>query len=317
VLKAFCDDFNEFSWFISLDYRLAAAAFQRIGPRGSNPDAIEELIKYDRPDVILLKDEVPIVTLEKTREVPTGHNVGQRFARLARSVELGIPTIMYLPFDAMKHGKHANICHLNARLLAAFENMWRIHGTPVLAVNWLSDLDGELLEDDSAETHLKALLDGYIGSGYDAHCVEFPKARTNQWSEYLRRCVDYENYGDPPRSVTIGKTIDLFPRIGASATSANARKLLAKEESVVYEVRMTELKCRREDPYTGTQFIYDYLYCRNGPHPKNKFRNLILHFPNIRQEVWASKNPNDARRKSSNWYLTASAHVYADKWILL
>jgi hypothetical protein len=317
LLQAFCDDLNEFSWFIQLDRRLATAEFKRIGTRGSNPRVVEKLITYDRPDVILLRDEEPVLTLEKTREVPTGHNVGQRFARLVRSVEHGIPTIKFLPFDAKKHGTHANICNLNPRLLLAFENMWKIHDTPILAVNWLSDSDGELLEDISAEKHLRALLAGYIGSGYDKRCKEFQNARVSQLSDYSRRCENYEPYQDPPPSVTIGKTSDLLSSIGVSPTSADAQKLLARDESVVYEIGMTETNCRREDPYTGTQFIYDYVYCRNGPQPKNKFRNLILHFPKIRQAIWDSKNPNDPSRKSSNWYVAASAHVFADKWMLL
>jgi hypothetical protein len=317
VLQAFCDDLNEFSWLIQLDRRLATAEFKRIGARGSNPRVVEKLIAYDRPDVILLKDEKPVLTLEKSREVPTGHNVGQRFARLVRSVEHGIPAIKYFPFDAKKHGTHANICNLNARLLLAFETMWKIHDTPILAVNWLSDSDGELLEDINAEKHLRALLAGYIGSGYDKHCKEFREARVGQLSDYSRRCENYESYQDPPPSVTIGKTSDLLSSIGVSPTSADAKKLLARDESVVYEIGMTEINCRREDPYTGTQFIYDYIYCRNGPQPKNKFRNLILHFPKIRQAIWDSKNPNDPSRKSSNWYVTASAHVFADRWMLL
>ena len=68
---------------------------------------------------------------------------------------------------------------------------------------------------------------------------------------------------------------------------------------------------------TGQPFIYDYLYCRNGPTTGDKFRNLILYFPNIREDVWISKNPDDPSRKSSNWYLTANAHVFSDGWSLL
>ena len=48
---------------------------------------IQKLLKYDRPDIILVKEGVPKLVIEKTREVPTGHNVGQRFARLVNAVE--------------------------------------------------------------------------------------------------------------------------------------------------------------------------------------------------------------------------------------
>jgi len=317
TLEAFCDDLNEFSWFITLDHRLKAAEFRRIGRRGLNPPAVDELIVYDRPDVILLNAGRPVATIEKTREVPTGHNVGQRVARLVRSVELGIPTLKFFPFDARKHGRYTNICNLNARLLQAFENMWRIHNTPMIAVNWASDSHGELIEDGSADVELQTLLAGYIKSGFNSNCSEFKSARQRQLAEYSQRCETYEAYGNPPPSLKIGKTIEMLRELGIPRTSQQAGKLLLRDESVVYEIGMSEEKCRREDPYTGTQFIYDYLYCRNGPKPDNKFRNLILHFPNIRKEIWNSRNPNDLARKSSNWYLTANAHVYGDGWALL
>ena len=316
-LEAFCDDLNEYSLFVTLDHRLKVAEFRRIGSRGSNPPVIDDLIVYDRPDVILLRDGEPVLTIEKTREVPTGHNVGQRVARLVRSVELGIPTIKYFPFDARKHGAHTGICNLNARLLLTFEKMWQIHDTPMVAVNWPSDSHGELIEDDSADNQLREMVSGYIKSKYNPSCKEFQNARINQLAEYSSRCETYEAYSSPPPSLRIGLTIDIMKEIGIPIKSIQGKKMLARKESVVYEIGMTEDKCRREDPYTGTQFIYDYLYCRNGPDPSDKFRNLILRFPTIRQRIWDSKNPNDPSRKSSNWYLTANAHAYQDGWAYL
>lgn len=317
ALEAFCDDLNEYSWFVTLDHRLSTAKFRRISRRGLNPPAVDELIMYDRPDVILLDAGKPVATIEKTREVPTGHNVGQRVARLVRSVELGIPTFKFFPFDARKHGTHTNICNLNARLLLAFENMWRIHKTPMIAVNWKSDSHGELVEDASADAELQSLLAGYMKSGYDSNCAEFRSARKRQLAEYSRRCETYEAYGSPPPSLKVDDTTKVLRELGIPLDPKTSRQLLSRDETVVYEIGMTEAKCRREDPYTGTQFIYDYLYCRNGPNATDKSRNLILHFPNIRKKVWDLKNPNDATRKSSNWYITANAHVYKDGWTIL
>lgn len=317
ALQAFCDDLNEFSWFITLDHRLESAEFLRIGRRGSNPPVVDDLIVYDRPDVILVRDGRPVVTIEKTREVPSGHNPGQRVARLVRSVELGIPTIKFFPFDARKRGAHSSMCHMNARLLLAFENMWGIHSTPIMAVNWPLDSHGELLEDESADTQLQELLAGYIKSGFDPLCTEFQQAREHQIVEYSARRKTYKPYGNPPPSLRIGKTADLLRELGIPPNSLDARRLLQKNESAIYIIKMTEKNCKRQDPYTGTQFIYDYLYCRNGPDPGDKSRNLILHFPMIRQKVWSENNPDDPRTKSSNWYLTASAHVYQDGWTFL
>jgi hypothetical protein len=312
VIEAYCDDLNEFDWFTSLDSRLSRAVFHRIGSRGNNPGPIENLIQYDRPDVILVVDGSPVLTLEKTSEVPTGHNVGQRMARLVRSVECGVPVIKFFPFDALKHGAHANVCNLNARLLAAFDKMWTIHGVPTLAVNWPADSHGELISDVSAETALRTIISDFIRSGFDSACRQFALARNQQRAEFKRRCEIYESYGEPPPSLRILKTADALSELGISSSSTAGSALSRFKETVIYKIEMSEAKCRREDPYTGTQFIYDYLYCRVGPDTKDKNRGLVLLFPGIRKAIWLDRNPNDPTRKSSNWYLTANVLAFRD-----
>jgi hypothetical protein len=84
------DNENESLWFQGLDSRLVSAKVRNIGPRGTNSEIVDSLVVYDRPDIILLADEKPILVLEKTAEVPTGHNVGQRVARLVRAAELSL-----------------------------------------------------------------------------------------------------------------------------------------------------------------------------------------------------------------------------------
>ena len=74
---------------------------------------------------------------------------------------------------------------------------------------------------------------------------------------------------------------------------------------------MSEDKCKRQDPYTGTQFIYDYCYCRNGIKVNDKHSNLVLFFPEIRK-VFGRKNPNNINTKSCNWYLTANLLLLKD-----
>ena len=316
-LTAFCDDYNEFRWFTSLCPEVRQAEFRRIESRGSNPGAIEQLIMFDRPDVILLIDEQPALVVEKTREVPTGHNVGQRMARLVRAVELGVPAIKFFPFDARKHGVHSGICNLNARLLLAFEKMWTIHETPILAVNWPADSQGELLDDARADKALSEIISTYLAGGLDLKSEVFSRARLAQREQYEQRCNTFSGYGGPPPSVSIENTQVALARLRVKPSSREEISLLSRRESVIYEIGMSESKCRREDPYTGTQFIYDYMYCRTGSDVATKDRNLFLHFPKIRKSVWARKNPNHPSRKSSNWYLTANALVFADGWTVL
>ena len=95
----FYDAPHEHDWFKSLDPRLKNIQSKKILSRGSNkPEIVNELILYDRLDIIFLLDDKPVLVLEKTEEVPSGHNVGQRIGRLARAVELGVPIIKFFPF---------------------------------------------------------------------------------------------------------------------------------------------------------------------------------------------------------------------------
>ena len=60
------DNVNESFWFQGLDSRLKSATVKNIGQRGSNSKLVDSLVVYDRPDIILLLDERPILVLEKT-----------------------------------------------------------------------------------------------------------------------------------------------------------------------------------------------------------------------------------------------------------
>ena len=125
-MEIYSDCLIEEDWFKNLNEIFKHADCEKILSRGKNIPTVENLIKYDRPDIILIKDKKPVLVLEKMKEVPTGHNPLQRAARLVRAVENNIPAIYFLPFRAKKHGKYAAVCNLNLRLLEAFEKMWKI-----------------------------------------------------------------------------------------------------------------------------------------------------------------------------------------------
>ncbi len=306
----FADNKVEGLWFRSLSPRLTSSEIRLIGPRGQNVPCIDSLIAYDRPDIILLYRSKPILVLEKTREVPTGHNVGQRVARLVRAVEEGVPTIKFFPFDAMKHGDYAGTCNLNIRLLEAFRKMSEIHQVPILAVNWTCDDFSELVDDGTENEVVARLVDGYLASGHRHDCDVFRSQAADMVNEYKQRLRRRPSYAKAPPSVRTVDTVNFLAGLPLSA--ANRQLLARRSKSIVYLMEMTPDKCRREDPYTGTQFIYDYLWCRSGPRPENKAVNLFLHFPKITRARWFACNPNDPHRKSCNWYLTASALVLSD-----
>lgn len=308
----YADSMVEAVWFRSLSPLLSGAACTKVGPRGGNPKIIDELIRYDRPDIILLIDGQPALVVEKTREVPTGHNVGQRIARLVCAVELGIPIIKFVPFDARKHGDHTAICNLNIRLIKAFQRMTEIHRVPVLAISWPADVHGELVDDGTEDERPRAVVHDYLTRGLDRGCPEIRRQLEIMEREYRERLPRFPSYAKPPPSVSFLDTPALLRELDGKIDPEGHRALAARERSLVYTIEMTPAHCRREDPYTGMQFIYDYLWCRSGPRPEDKHTNLILRFPLIDRARWAGENPNDPGRKSCNWYLTASGLWFRD-----
>jgi hypothetical protein len=309
--EVFADSETEANWFASLTPLLGDVSFHPILRRGRNPRPVESLIKYDRPDIILLYRGEPVLVLEKTSEVPTGHNVGQRLARIVRAVEVGVPAILYAPFRAMKHGRHANECQLNIRLLSAFRQMAHHHGVPAIAIEWPSDKFGELLQGEAADAEIRAVIEEYLDSNHELMSGAIQSSICRMSSEYARRISERPQYAALPPSVTIEATQQTIDRLAAQDTKL-ANALSERPETLVYNIGMRPEKCKRQDPYTGMQFLYDYTDCRSGPDVADKHRNLVLHFPLIQKRHWLQNNPNDPRTKSSNWYLTANALIFSD-----
>jgi hypothetical protein len=188
------DNENESLWFQGLDSRLKFAKIRNIGQRGSNTELVDSLVTYDRPDIILLFDEKPILVLEKTAEVPTGHNVGQRVARLVRAAEHEIPVLYFLPFDARKHGAFTGICSINTRLIKAMVRMSEIHKVPVLPVEWPSKkTDGELVTDGTQDDKLANLVSSLL----DSFPNKWNKV-TKEYESWLTEELDRRNKQHPP-----------------------------------------------------------------------------------------------------------------------
>jgi hypothetical protein len=310
------DNENESLWFQGLDSRLKSAEVKKIGHRGSNSELVDSLVIYDRPDIILLFNGKPILVLEKTAEVPTGHNVGQRVARLVRAAEHEIPVLYFLPFDARKHGAFTGICSINTRLIKAMVRMSEIHSVPVLPVEWPSrKVDGELVTDGTQDDKLAELVSSLL----DSFPIKWNKV-TKQHESWLeeeleRRNRQYPPYKNLPTSARMEKTSKFLGSL--SFDTKKYSTLLARPETLIYKMDMTPDKCRREDPYTGTQFIYDYGWLRDGPRPVDRASNLLIHVPKVTAKRWNEANPNDPLRKSSNWYLTADGIVLKDGIILI
>ena len=140
-------------------------------PCAANPK-LGEVLQYDRPDVILANNDEPMLVLERTVEVPSGHNVGQRFARLAAAAEAHRPLVYFGPYVARKHGGETEGPRwMNLRLFLALNVASRVHNTAITTINWPVDANYEIVQDSSKDARVRAYLDAFFDA-FAAHGLD-------------------------------------------------------------------------------------------------------------------------------------------------
>lgn len=293
--KIYYDAFQEAKWFQSLNQIFENAELLSIN-QAKDPEALK-LLRYDKPDIILIKNGKAVLALEKTTEVPTGHNVGQRFARIVCSAEEKVPFIYFFPFLAMKHGKYASACWVNARLLEAMNKLSKIHLTPVLAINWECDKDYELIKDGSQDVFLKEVIDDFVKYDFNGKIPILNKIYEIMRAKFKEALTRHSQYSDLPPTARETLTKEYLTNLKKKYKDLKLNELIeSREKSLVYNIGM---KYVRSDPYTGTQLIYDYLLARKGVTPKERVMNIILRMLNISKALWekaaANKNRKDIK----------------------
>ena len=125
----FCDSLQEGMWFKNLHPDFANASLMVIpgSQREQKKYGIDRVLQYDRPDIVLKDNNRVIFVLERTVEVPSGHNVGQRFGRLVASAKERIPVVYFGPYMAYKHGGDtAGPRYMNLRLFYSLQKCIRV-----------------------------------------------------------------------------------------------------------------------------------------------------------------------------------------------
>jgi len=307
-LRFLYDEPQEAAWFRNLDPRLSNIPMARIGDTNES-SKVSRVLSYDRPDIVLIDGEQPILSIEETIEVPSGHNVGQRFARLAAASEASVPALYFGPYVAKKHGgKTAGPRYVNLRLFKALDRMIEITGGAVITLNWPVDENFEIRRDPQKDKYvrefMKLFLDEYdvvgfnqinnsiLGSSFFKQAI----ARRTEFIETsIRRKDDYEK---PPNSVEILNRNDFYRRF---QINSNCKDIL------VYKVGMKKI---RSDPYTGMAMLYDYLYV------KRKDRALALWFPEISSNDWKSAAQNKKRKDIRLYLHSADIIIFSDGWMM-
>lgn len=302
------DALQEGRWIQSLVPELSKATLAPILQEGQNESDVDQLIAYDRPDIIIVYDGRPILVLERTEEVPSGHNVGQRFARIARASEKKVPFVYFFPYVAQKHGaeteerelqQKTNQRYVNPRLFEAFDRLEAIYGTVIIPVTWPVDSGYELLRTAQKDVEVTAVLRDIVNwafSGEPTASLRNMNAITRAKEEAERekqvRKASTVKYSRLPPTVRVEMTSELVERHGIRSNLG--ARLSRREKSLVYSIGMRYV---RSDPYTGMLIFYDYLCTRTGPTTKERSMNLVARMPFIKMTEWNRLSDNNERRK--------------------
>ncbi len=303
------DEPQEAAWFKKLHPDLKDAREIAISD-ASGFKAVEGVLGYDRPDIVLLRNGLPILVVEETVEVPSGHNVGQRFARLAAAAEHHVPCLYFGPYKARKHGGITEgPRYMNLRLFAALDAMTRVTGTAVTTINWPVDADCEVRRDGAKDADVKEYVKTLLTVPEIADHARLNREMlgSNIHTRMLRERADFaasirrpHQYDLPPSSVEhlSRQTFSAAYKVDPAAAG------IMSSEIVLYNVGMRAI---RSDPYTGMAMLYHYLYIA-----EHHDRALVLWFPNISHAMWqaAARNP---RRKDVRLYKHAAEGIlFAD-----
>lgn len=267
MYEIFCDSLQEGLWFKKLHNCFSDANFVVIpnSKREQVKLGIDRALIYDRPDIILKHNGQIILVLERTVEVPSGHNVGQRFGRLVAAAKQRIPVVYFGPYAAYKHGGNtAGPRYMNLRLFYSLQNLSDIFNTAITTINWPVDRNYEVLKtpqkDIRMRQYMDLFLDYYTQYGMNG-LTEYIKNSQFQKDQIIEQKVFAENeirnpeqYDYPPESVEI-LTIPQFERTYCPLPDCFKNAI---DHVVVYNVGMNYI---RSDPYAGMAALY---HCRGN-----------------------------------------------------
>lgn len=316
-MEIYYDSIQEGVWFQSLHPSVQKANLLPF-PKRNSTAAVNSVLAYDRPDIVLVDNGTPILVVERTVEVPSGHNVGQRFARLVAAAQLQIPIVYFGPYAAYKHGGATQgPRYMNLRLFYSLSNIARIENTAVTIINWPVDANYEVIQNPTKDLRLREYLQLFLNlyqqygqPSMNQHimCSSFEQQQDSERRAFIAKDVkNPEQYDSPPDSVQIipNNTLNSY-----KTHNINLTNLLRCTETVLYKIGMNYI---RSDPYAGCAMLYAYLYCGGMKKPT---RNLVLHFPGIAIEEWQATSQKSSDRKDLRLFkLVADGIIFANGYL--
>lgn len=273
------------------------------------PDHIKKIVYLDCPDLIVECSDEPVFSIEESKEAGTGHNVFQRFARLAAAVENNIPSFYIYPDAKLitRAGGAAKWDVLNPLIFEALERMMNIYNIPCLFHHFPSDYKDFVNNPskspnfcnkglqfdaqhpscpDAQHPEMKALfgiLDKIIGRvvklGPIKGCENLLGLREVQDRRKLMAAEYHKNSRSLGEISPISATTEVptsyllktIKELTGQPISTDA--LIAKREKTVLYQADAQF---RGDPYPGALAALDYLMCREGKTFENRDKNLVM-----------------------------------------
>jgi len=306
------DEPHEAIWFKQLHPHLRDAEIVAIS-HAKAWASVAKVLAYDRPDIVLLSNGKPILVVEETVEVPSGHNVGQRFARLAAAAEQKVPCLYFGPYTARKHGgSTAGPRFMNLRLFGALDAMIRTTKAAVTTINWPVDNDCEVRRDPEKDADVREYLATVLQiheqqPGDDINEAILKSAihlrMLEERAAFVGKIRRAEQYDLPPNSVQFMN----YETFAAAFNIGPLHRSIGASEVIVYNVGM---KTIRSDPYAGMAMLYHYLYVA-----EHSNRGLVLWFPEIDFSTWRTAAKNTARKDVRLYRHSSEAILFKDQLV--
>ena len=129
-------------------------------------EGMAPLLQFDRADYYFCYHGNPFLVVEMTVHGYTGDNCLQRFARINKTAQEGIPFIYFGPhsrtrFDELA-GENPSYRNVSSDLFKGFRRLTEIYSNPVITVEWKTNHKGlpmELGIEDPNTSGLQELLD--------------------------------------------------------------------------------------------------------------------------------------------------------------
>ena len=287
----------------------------------SLPDHIKQILYLDAPDLIVELDTEPIFSIEVSTEAGTGHNAFQRFARLAASVENGVPAFYIYPEAAIitRQNTPPRWDKINPLVFKAMEDVMTIYKIPALLYYFPSDFrthpnaqtspnirDKGLRYDsnrnfagspDSTHSEMKLMFEaineifsviersGVIEGRGKLLGKRVLRTRKSLMQEEFATKNGNENMSPLTATVKLPTEYLLNHLLQYENRNYKIGELLrSRNDTIIYKIDAAF----RGDPYPGALAAIDYLLCREGKTFEERKYNLVM--------CWGSLNVNEEER---------------------